>query len=103
LSPAFTLVLLRQELHREMDAVEVAAGHRQVARLLGAAGQQHGVEVLLQLLGRDGFLGPVGDLGALGQSFAADHHAGAEGDALGLHLLDAAVDVVFSILKSGMP
>ncbi len=46
------LVLLRQELHREMDAVEVAARHRQVARLLGATGQQHGVEVLLELLGR---------------------------------------------------
>ncbi len=58
LSPALTLVLLRQELHREMNAVEVAAGHRQVARLLCAAGQQHGIEFFLQLLGRDGFLGP---------------------------------------------
>ena len=33
------LVLLRQELHREVDAGELAAGHRQVARLLGAAGR----------------------------------------------------------------
>ena len=33
------LVLLRQELHREMHAVEVAPRHRQVARLLGAAGR----------------------------------------------------------------
>ena len=33
----------------------------------------------------------------------ADHHAGAERHAFGLHLLDAAVDVDFSILKSGMP
>ena len=32
-------VLLRQEVHREMDAVEVAARDRQVARLLGAAGR----------------------------------------------------------------
>ena len=36
-------VLLRQELHGEVDAVELAAGDRQVARLLGAAGQRHGV------------------------------------------------------------
>ena len=27
------LVLLRQELHREVDAAELAAGHRKVARL----------------------------------------------------------------------
>jgi hypothetical protein len=33
------LVLLRQELHREMDAIELAARHRQVARLLGPAAQ----------------------------------------------------------------
>ena len=39
------LVLLRQELHREMHAGELAAGHRQVARLLGAAGQHDGVEL----------------------------------------------------------
>ena len=31
------LVLLRQEFHREMDAVELAPGDRQVARMLGAA------------------------------------------------------------------
>jgi hypothetical protein len=43
------LVLLRQELHREVHAVELAARHRQVAALLGAAGQQHGVETSLQL------------------------------------------------------
>jgi hypothetical protein len=45
------LVLLRQELHREVHAVQLAAGHRQVAALLGAAGQQHGVELGLQLSG----------------------------------------------------
>jgi hypothetical protein len=41
------LVLLRQELHRKVDAVQITARHRQVARLLGAACQQHGVKVLL--------------------------------------------------------
>ena len=38
------LVLLRQEIHREMDAGELAAGHLQIARLFGAAGQRHRVE-----------------------------------------------------------
>eukprot|EP00042_Codosiga_hollandica_P012252 m.27506 g.27506 ORF g.27506 m.27506 type:complete len:361 (+) comp39781_c0_seq1:890-1972(+) len=85
------LVLLRQEFHREVHAGEIAAGHGQVARLLGATGQHDGVELRLQVIGRDRLLGPVGDLGTLGQ--CSDHHAGAELDALGLHLLDAAVDV----------
>jgi hypothetical protein len=83
----------------KVDAVQVAPGHRQVARLLGAAGQQHGVEVGLQLRRRDGFLGPVGDLAALGQ--LAHQHAGAEHDALGLHLLHAAVDVRLLHLEVG--
>ena len=43
------LVLLRQELHREMHARQIAAGHRQVARLLGAAGQHDRVERRVQL------------------------------------------------------
>ena len=33
-------VLLRQEIHREVDAVEVAAGDRQIAAAFGAAGQR---------------------------------------------------------------
>ena len=44
------LVLLGQEFHREMDAVELAARDRRVARLLGAAGQHHGVELVEQRL-----------------------------------------------------
>ena len=36
-------VLLRQEIHREVNAVEFAAGDRQVARGFGAAGQRHRV------------------------------------------------------------
>jgi hypothetical protein len=73
----------------KVDAVQVAAGHRQVARLLGAAGQQHGVELGLQLLGADGLLA---SLVTLLFWAGADQHAGAEGDALGLHLRHAAVD-----------
>ncbi len=45
-------VLLRQEIHGEMDAFEIAAGHRQVARLLGAAGQHDGIVLGDQLFGR---------------------------------------------------
>ena len=38
-------VLQRQVLHREVDALQLASRHRQIARLPGAAGQQNGVEV----------------------------------------------------------
>ncbi len=47
-------VLLRQEVHREMDAVEFAAGDRQVAAMLGAAGQRDGFIFLEQFGGVDG-------------------------------------------------
>ena len=43
-------VLLRQEVHGEMDAVEIAAGNGEIARLFGAAREQHGVMVALELL-----------------------------------------------------
>ena len=82
-----------------MDARELAARDRQVARLLGAAGQQHRVELGLQALGADGFLGPVGDLGALRP--LADDDVGAELDAFGLELLDATVDVALVELEVG--
>ncbi len=42
-------VLLRQEIHREMNAVEVAAGDRQIAAGFGAAGQRHRVVLPVQL------------------------------------------------------
>ncbi|MNV50181.1 hypothetical protein D3C71_1421780 [compost metagenome] len=63
--------------------------------MLGATCQQHGIELLVQLLGRDGFLGPVGDLGIFAQSVlgGAHEHAGAKHHAFGFHLLDAAVNV----------
>ena len=36
-------ILLRQEIHRVMDAMQVAARNRQIARFLGAARQDHGI------------------------------------------------------------
>ena len=65
---------------------EVAARDGEVARLLGAAGKQHGVIVALELL--DG-------------EIAADMDVAMEGDALGLHLLHAALDDVFLHLEIG--
>ena len=41
-------VLLRQVLHREVHARQLAAGNRQIARLAGAAGEHDGVEVAEQ-------------------------------------------------------
>ncbi len=51
-SPSHALVLLRQEIHREMDALQLAAGHLQIARLLRAAGQQDGIELAPQIVHR---------------------------------------------------
>ena len=48
-SPATRRFCWRQELHGEVDAVEFAPGHRQVARLLRAAGQDHRVEIAQQV------------------------------------------------------
>jgi hypothetical protein len=79
-------VLLRQEIHGEVDAVEVAAGDRQVARLLGAAGSTTASYLRDQIVDR---------------SRHADMDAAVEGDALGLHLLDAAVDVPLLHLEVG--
>ena len=39
-----TLVLLRQEIHRVVDAVQITAGDIQVARPFRPAGQHHGVD-----------------------------------------------------------
>ena len=88
------LILLGQEFHRKVHALEVTAGHGQVTRLLGTAGQQHGVKLFHQLLGADGFLGPVGDLAVLAQTVLTRHqHAGADLQTFGDQLLDTAVDM----------
>ena len=70
-------VLLRQEIHGEMDAVEIAAGRlgEEVERLLGAAREQQRVVLALELASPDG---------------PADVHVAMERDAFGLHLLHAA-------------
>jgi len=70
-------LLLRQELHGEMDAIELPARNRQVARLLGAAGQQQGVEILDEV-----FHGNA----------CAHMGVGPELDPFGAELLQAAVD-----------
>ena len=85
-SPRDAAVLLRQEVHREMHAGEVAAGGGQVARRLGAAGERDGVVALDQRGGGD---------------VVADVHVAMEHDALGLHLLDAALDVALFELEVG--
>ncbi len=68
------LVLLRQELHGEVDALQVAAGDIEVARLLGAAGQQDGIEFAAQVFHRH---------------VAADVGIGLELHAFGAHLLES--------------
>ena len=70
-------VLLRQEVHGVVDTAQLAAGHCQIARLLGAARQQHGIVLGLEIsnLVRD-----------------ADVGVAVEHDSFGFHLLDAAVD-----------
>ena len=79
-------VLLRQEFHREMNAVEFAAGDRQVARLFGAAGQHHRVVILDDVFDR---------------RVDADMRVVMERHAFRLHLRDAAVDVNLFHLEVG--
>ena len=45
-------VLLCQKVHREVDAIEPATGHVQVAGPACTAGEKHGIEVTLQILRR---------------------------------------------------
>ena len=71
-----------------MDAAQLAPLDGKVARVLGAAGNQHRVVVTLELFSRH---------------VTANIHVQMEGHALGSHLLYAPLDRYFSILKSGMP
>ena len=80
------LVLLRQELHREVHAGEVAARHVEVARRFGAAGQHDRVELVQQLLRRD---------------VAADMRIRPELDAFERHLRHAPVDQMLLHLEVG--
>ena len=71
------MILLRQKIHGEMDAFQPASGRGQVAGIFASAGQRHGVIFLGELAGGN---------------VAPDVRAGLEGNALGFHLPDAAVD-----------
>ena len=79
-------VLLRQKVHGEMHARQVAAGDGEVARLFRAARQDHRVMAVGDLLGGHG---------------DADVDVIVEGDAFGLHLGDAAVDQALFQLEIG--
>ena len=79
-------VLLHQIGHGEVDAGEVLAGQLRIPRVLGAGRQQHGVKVAHEVVERQG---------------DADIDAVVEGDALGLHLGDAPVDVALLHLEVG--
>jgi len=81
-------VLLRQEVHRKVNAGEIAAGDRQITAGLGAAGQRDRVVFGNQLVRINATLG-------------ADKGAVMERHALGLHLGDAAIDDVLLHLEVG--
>ena len=81
---ADALVLLHEIRHRVMHAVEVVARNAGVARRFRAAAIEHGIMFGEQLGNR---------------LVDADIDAAMEGDALALHLLDAAVDVVLLHLE----
>ena len=70
-------VLLHEVVHGEMDPAQLASGHVDVARAIGADREHDRVEPLAQLLGGD---------------VDADVVAGLEGDPLGLEQVDAPVD-----------
>ena len=71
-----------------MDALQLAARDVQIARLLGAAGQQDGVELAPQVFHRH---------------VHADVRIGHELHAFGAHLLEPPVDEVLLHLEFGMP
>src|SRR5262249_17299625 len=79
-------VLLRQIIHGEMDAAELAPRNRQVAPLFGAAGEHHRVIVVDEFCRR-----PIGtDMGSVW-----------EDPAFRLHLRDTARDDVLLHLEVG--
>ena len=79
-------VAVREVLHRLVDATVLATGDRQVAPRGRATGEHDGVVVAPQLLDRD---------------VDADVRVHAELGALGLHLLDATVEVALLHLELG--
>ena len=82
------LVVLRQELHGEVDTLQLAAWDFQVPRRFCPTGQHDRLKVLLQVFDRN---------------IGAYVRVGDERDAFGFHLLDTRSMWCFSILKSGIP
>src|SRR4029450_4733680 len=81
----------------EVPPVHPAPRDRQVPWLLGAPGQYDRVEFLHQPARGDAFPGVADD--RLAGRLLTDEHAGAELDALGAQLLEAAVDHGFLELE----
>src|SRR4029079_15475357 len=52
----YATILLRPEIHREMDAGKLATGNGQIARLFAVAGEHDGIVLLVQFVHRDGDL-----------------------------------------------
>ena len=77
-------VLLGQEVHGEVDALQLAVLHLEVAGLLGAASHDQHVVIIQQALDRD---------------IHAHFEIGAENDPFGLHLAHPTVDQVLLHLE----
>src|SRR4051812_7297853 len=81
-----TLVGLRQELHRKVDALQFPSWNVQVARRFGATGKQDCVKLALQIVNWNG---------------VSDVRVGHEFHALGLHLLETPIEDALLHLELG--
>jgi hypothetical protein len=95
------LVLRNQEFQRSVNTLELTARHRQFARHFGSGGQNHGIEIRHQRIGRDNILGIVVDAGR--QILVANQNLGLEGNPSASIWATRRSITVFSILKSGIP
>jgi hypothetical protein len=82
--PLVPMILLGQELHGEVDTPKLAAGYEEIARLLGASGQEDSVKVVPEVVNRD---------------VPANVCPGDEFHPFGGHLLEAAIDHVLLKLE----
>ncbi len=80
------LVLLREEFHCVVNSLQLASRNLQVTRMLGAAGQNDGIEFAAQIFD---------------WNLAPNLSIGNELHALGRYLLEAAIDDVFFQLEFG--
>ena len=86
-SPWLRLFCLRQKVHREMDAGQVAAGHWQIATDARPGGDQHRIKLFEQA--------------RRGKLVAADARVAAELHPFGFHLPDAAPNLLFAEFEIG--